>query len=97
MKNKMISPSILSCDFLNIEKEINYFKDFQNIWLHLDVMDGHFVPNLTFGHEIISRLSKKTAIPLDAHCMVSNPEFFIETFKSLWLVDKTFCSNIDFL
>ena len=90
MKNKIISPSILSCDFLNIETEINRFKDFKDIWVHLDVMDGHFVPNLTFGHEIISRLSKKTPLPLDAHCMVSNPEFYIETFKDFNLKNFTF-------
>jgi ribulose-phosphate 3-epimerase len=97
MNTKIISPSILSCDFLNIEKEISYFSDFPDIWMHLDVMDGHFVPNLTFGHEIISKISKKTNIPLDAHCMVSNPEFFIETFKDFNLKNFTFhleaCNN----
>jgi len=90
MKTKIISPSILSCDFLNIEKEINCFKSFKDIWLHLDVMDGNFVPNLTFGHEVISRISKMTSIPLDAHCMVSNPAFFEESFRNYNLKNFTF-------
>lgn len=85
-----ISPSLLSCDFLNIETELNYFDDFKNIWFHLDIMDGHFVPNLTFGHPIIKLISKKTDIPLDAHFMVSNPEFYIETLKDYNIHNFTF-------
>ena len=90
MKTKIISPSVLACDFLNIEKEIKCFDGIQDIWLHLDVMDGNFVPNLTFGHEVISRISKITSVPLDAHCMVRNPQFFIESFKDFNLQNFTF-------
>ena len=56
-----ISPSLLSCDFLNIETELNHFKDISNIWFHLDIMDGHFVPNLTFGQPIVKLISQKTS------------------------------------
>ncbi len=78
----IISPSLLACDFLNIEKELNHFKDAQNIWFHLDIMDGHFVPNLTFGQPIIKLISQKTNQLLDVHFMVSNPEFYIEELKN---------------
>lgn len=86
----IISPSILSCDFMNIEKELSYFDEIKDLWLHLDIMDGHFVPNLTFGHPIISKISKITNIPLDAHFMVTNPEFYIDTLKEVNLHNFTF-------
>ncbi len=85
-----IAPSILACDFLNIESELQALKNIPNLWLHLDIMDGHFVPNLTFGHPIVELISKKTTIPLDAHFMVTNPEFFADTMKDLNLFNFTF-------
>ena len=90
MANVIISPSLLSCDFLNIETELNQFKDFQDLWFHLDIMDGHFVPNTTFGHPIIKMISRKTDIPLDAHFMVTNPRFYIDTLKEVPLHNFTF-------
>ena len=93
----IISPSLLACDFLNIETELNAFKGFKELWFHLDIMDSHFVPNLTFGHPIVEKISKKTKIPLDAHFMVSNPDFYIDTFKDYNIHNFTFhyeaCSN----
>lgn len=86
----IISPSILACDFLNIEAELNCFQGFKDTWFHLDIMDSHFVPNLTFGHPIVKLISQKTKIPLDAHFMVSNPEFFIDTFKDYNIHNFTF-------
>lgn len=85
-----ISPSLLACDFLNIEKELAAFENFNNTWFHLDIMDGHFVPNLTFGHPIIELIAKKTKIPLDAHFMVTNPDFYGETLKNVGLHNFTF-------
>lgn len=85
-----ISPSLLSCDFLNVENELNVLNRLKNIWLHLDIMDGHFVPNLTFGSPLVSQLHKKTSHPLDAHFMVTNPEFYIESFKNYGLHNFTF-------
>ena len=90
MKNKIVSPSLLACNFLKLGEEIERLSDAKDIWLHLDIMDGHFVPNLTFGHEIIKFLSSVTSHPLDAHLMVSNPEFYIDTFKDFGIHNLTF-------
>ena len=78
----IISPSLLACDFLNIEPELNAFKGIENLWFHLDIMDGHFVPNLTFGHPIIEMITKKAGHKCDAHFMVTNPYFHAETLKN---------------
>lgn len=86
----IISPSLLACDFLNIESELKVLEKEDNLWLHLDIMDGHFVPNLTFGHPIIKQISNKTNNKLDAHLMVSNPEFYIESFKKNNIHNITF-------
>lgn len=87
--NTIIAPSLLACDFLNIESELKYFEGEKDFWFHLDIMDGHFVPNLTFGHPIISLISKKSTVPLDAHLMVSNPDFYIDTFSDLGIHNLT--------
>lgn len=84
-----VSPSLLSCDFLNIEKEMRAFSSMKNLWFHLDIMDGHFVPNLTFGHAVIKPMSKVTKHPLDAHLMVTNPSFYLESFKGMNLHNIT--------
>lgn len=92
----VISPSLLACNFMRLEDEIKQLETLKDIWLHLDVMDGHFVPNLTFGHEIIKGISKTTQQKLDAHFMVTNPEFYIETLKDVPLHNFTFhCETTD--
>ena len=79
----IIAPSILSADFLNLghdlKKVINAGADI----LHLDVMDGHFVPNLTFGYPIIKKLKQNFDIPLDAHLMITNPESYIPVLAEI--------------
>ena len=85
-----ISPSILASDFLNLEKEFNRLNECSEIWVHLDIMDGHFVPNLTFGHEFIAKMSEISTNPIDAHFMVTNPEFYVETLKNLNIHHFTF-------
>tara|TARA_Y100000385_G_C12924187_1_gene563918 strand:- start:272 stop:922 length:651 start_codon:yes stop_codon:yes gene_type:complete len=86
----IISPSILSADFLNFQIEIEKFNSCKDLWFHLDVMDGHFVPNLTFGKTVLQNLHKITNHKLDAHFMVSNPEFFVEDFKDIGIHNFTF-------
>jgi ribulose-phosphate 3-epimerase len=86
----IISPSLLACNFMQLELEIKELEEVQNIWLHLDIMDGHFVPNLTFGHEIIKGIAHTTKQKLDAHFMVTNPDFYIETLKDVSLHNFTF-------
>lgn len=86
----IISPSLLACDFLNIEPELNSFAGIDNLWFHLDIMDGHFVPNLTFGHPIIELITKKSPHKCDAHFMVTNPEFHGETLKNAGIHNFTF-------
>lgn len=86
----LVSPSILSCDFMNISSELAPFAGVSDLWLHLDIMDGHFVPNLTFGIPIIKQISNICSIPLDAHLMVSNPQFHIEQMKDFGLQNITF-------
>jgi ribulose-phosphate 3-epimerase len=87
---KIISPSLLASDFLNIESEMNAFNEAENIWFHLDIMDGHFVPNLTFGHPIVELICKKSKHKCDAHFMVKNPEFYAETMKTYGIHNFTF-------
>lgn len=86
----IVSPSLLACDFLNIQTELKRFSGLNDLWLHLDIMDGHFVPNLTFGHPVVELLSKLAEHPLDAHFMVTNPEFYLDTFKNFKIYNFTF-------
>ncbi len=86
----IISPSILSCDFANIETELERLNQLSDIWIHLDIMDGHFVPNLTFGAPIVKRITELTDHILDAHLMVTNPEFHLELMKDYGLTNITF-------
>lgn len=85
-----ISPSILACDFLNIESEVTLLNSVSDIWIHLDIMDGHFVPNLTFGPPVIKRLKDITSHKLDAHFMVTNPEIYADQCKNLGIHNFTF-------
>jgi ribulose-phosphate 3-epimerase len=81
-----IAPSLLSADFIRLEEEINKIQDAGADILHLDVMDGHFVPNLTFGLPIIKQIKDFTKIPIDVHLMVSNPATYLETLGK-WNID----------
>ena len=75
-----ISPSILSADFANLERDIKLVENNGADWIHVDVMDGHFVPNITIGVPVVASIRKVTKLPLDVHLMIENPEKYIEAF-----------------
>jgi ribulose-phosphate 3-epimerase len=77
---KLIAPSILSADGSRLHEEITAVEKAGADWIHIDVMDGHFVPNITMGPAIISAIRKATKLPFDVHLMVENPENYIESF-----------------
>ncbi len=77
---KKIAPSILSADFANLKNEIMAVADSGADYIHVDVMDGHFVPNITIGPVVVSSLKKISPLPLDVHLMIENPEKYIEPF-----------------
>lgn len=77
---KKIAPSILSADFGRLAEEITAVEKAGADWIHIDVMDGHFVPNITIGPSVVSSLRKVTKLPFDVHLMIENPERYVETF-----------------
>lgn len=78
--SKLVAPSILSADFANLEKELKAISVAGADWVHVDVMDGHFVPNLTIGIPVVESLKKVTSLPLDVHLMIEKPERYVEDF-----------------
>lgn len=76
----MVAPSILSADFANLQREIEAVTQAGADWLHVDVMDGHFVPNLTIGAPVVRALKRVARIPLDVHLMIEKPERFVDDF-----------------
>lgn len=78
--DKLLSASILSANFAQLEDEIRVCEQAGVDWIHIDVMDGHFVPNITMGPFIVETCRKITQLPLDCHLMVENPETLVESF-----------------
>ena len=76
----IISPSILSADFANLEKDIKAVEKAGADWIHVDVMDGHFVPNITIGVPVVKSIKHVANVPLDVHLMIENPEKYVEPF-----------------
>jgi ribulose-phosphate 3-epimerase len=76
----LIAPSILSADFGRLAEAVHHVEAAGADWIHVDVMDGHFVPNLTVGPPMVEALRKVTKLPLDVHLMMTNPDFFIQEF-----------------
>lgn len=82
MKNVLIAPSILSADFANLKSEVEKVEKAGADWLHIDVMDGRFVPNITIGIPVVSSIRKITKLPLDVHLMIIEPEKYINDFAN---------------
>jgi ribulose-phosphate 3-epimerase len=77
----LVAPSLLACDFAHMEREIRQVEEAGARVLHLDIMDGHFVPNLSFGLPVVEAIRRVTKLPLDVHLMISNPDQYVERFR----------------
>jgi ribulose-phosphate 3-epimerase len=77
----IISPSMLSCDFANIQRDVEMINSSKADWFHIDVMDGVFVPNISFGLPVLAAMSKHAKKPMDVHLMIMNPDQYVVEFK----------------
>jgi ribulose-phosphate 3-epimerase len=77
----LIAPSILSADFANIQRDVEMINNSEADWFHVDIMDGMFVPNISFGFPVIKAIKKHATKPLDVHLMIVDPDRYLQTFK----------------
>ena len=82
MNQIIVAPSVLSMDYSRMNEQLNEVMESGAAWLHFDVMDGHFVPNLTFGPDVLKGFRKACNLFLDVHVMIERPLFFLEKFLS---------------
>jgi len=80
MPNHIISPSLLAADFLSLRKELEMINASEAEWLHLDIMDGRFVPNISYGLDIVRAVNSVCTLPLDTHLMIVEPEKYVDAF-----------------
>ena len=83
MKNTLIAPSILAADFANLQRDIEMINNSEADWFHIDIMDGVFVPNISFGMPVLDAIRKHAQKTIDVHLMIVDPDRYITTFKKL--------------
>lgn len=82
-KNTLIAPSVLAADFANLQRDIEMINNSEADWFHIDIMDGVFVPNISFGMPVLQAISKHAKKTIDVHLMIVDPDRYISTFKKL--------------
>lgn len=80
--NHIVAPSVLSADFANLERDITMINQSEADWFHIDIMDGVFVPNISFGFPVLHAINKHASKPLDVHLMIIDPDRYLEEFKN---------------
>ncbi|MEG1375914.1 MAG: ribulose-phosphate 3-epimerase [Myroides sp.] len=83
MKNTLIAPSVLAADFANLQRDVEMINNSAADWFHIDIMDGVFVPNISFGMPVLAAINKHAKKTIDVHLMIVDPDRYIDTFKAL--------------
>ena len=83
-KNTIIAPSVLAADFANLQRDVEMINNSQADWFHIDIMDGVFVPNISFGMPVLEAIAKHATKTIDVHLMIVDPDRYIKTFADLY-------------